>query len=206
MKTWTVKTGFVLLTQAMLLFTLILPLLLFPAKVETASDIPNMIQVRITAVVDGDTVWATINQVEESIRLIGVDTPEVGRWPEPFGREAGAFTRENLYQRTVWLEIGARERDRHGRLLAYVWLERPTVIDEASIRGKMFNSRLLLEGYARMLIIAPNDRYAAIFGTFQQEARNAGRRLWETMGDLVVSPFRGSMDMGRATETSWLNP
>ena len=42
----------------------------------------------------------------------------------------------------------------------------------------MFNARLLLGGYGKVLIIKPNNRYAKQFGEFEAEARNARRGLW----------------------------
>lgn len=62
--------------------------------------------------------------------------PEVGEYAEPFGEEAAAYTAGAIpVGTTVWLETDAELRDRHGRLLAYVWLERPITGDEAEVRS-----------------------------------------------------------------------
>ena len=42
----------------------------------------------------------------------------------------------------------------------------------------MFNARLLLEGYGRVMTIQPNSRYSDLFARFQAEARAARRGLW----------------------------
>ena len=42
----------------------------------------------------------------------------------------------------------------------------------------MFNARLLLDGYARTMIIKPNTRYAKLFGVFQDEAKSSRKGLW----------------------------
>src|SRR3954469_17996825 len=75
----------------------------------------------VQRVVDGDTVrLAGLG----SVRLIGVDTPEVyGGRVECFGPEASAFARSILRPGTrVRYRVGREPRDRYGRLLAYVWL------------------------------------------------------------------------------------
>ena len=98
---------------------------------------------------------------------------------EPFGAEASAFTKSVLTPgRSVLLERDVEERDRYGRLLAYVWLEAPTAITDAEIRAKMLNARLALEGYAQQMTIAPNVKYADRFRVYVAEAREANRGLW----------------------------
>jgi micrococcal nuclease len=67
----------------------------------------------------------------------------------------------------VQLELDAEPRDRYGRLLAYVWLG-----------GEMLNRRLLAEGYAGPLRIAPNVRYAEEFEPLAGEAQAQERGLW----------------------------
>jgi len=42
----------------------------------------------------------------------------------------------------------------------------------------MYNARLLLDGYAQVMTVAPNVKYADAFVKFQQEAREAGKGLW----------------------------
>src|SRR3712207_4150278 len=74
---------------------------------------------RVTHVVDGDT----IRLGEERVRLIGVDTPETRRPGTPvqcFAREATAFMKRLVAGRRVRLELDVEDRDRYGRLLAYV--------------------------------------------------------------------------------------
>ena len=67
----------------------------------------------------------------------------------------------------VQIELDAEPRDRYGRLLAYVWLN-----------GEMLNRRLLAEGYAEPLRIAPNVRYAAEFERLAGESQALGLGLW----------------------------
>lgn len=138
----------------------------------------STIPVVVKRVIDGDTFETTINGKTERVRLIGVDTPESTKTVEPYGKEASAFTKKQLTGKTVYLEKDVQERDKYGRLLAYVWLEPPSKIDDATIRQKMFNARLLLDGYANTMTIAPNVKYADKFRVYEREAREANRGLW----------------------------
>ena len=101
-------------------------------------------------------------------RLIGVDTPEVYGGAECFGSEASAYTKEQLGGEPVRYAVGREARDRYGRLLVYVWL----------LDGRSFNAQLVGLGYARVLTIRPNDRYAAAFGRLSRAARRSRSGLW----------------------------
>lgn len=137
-------------------------------------------EVTLIRVVDGDTIHVRMpDGADETIRFIGVNTPESTTRHEPYGGEASAYTKSKLtVGLTVWLELDARARDKYGRLLAYVWLERPASRSPAEVRDKMFNARLLIEGYAQLMTIPPDVRYVDVFTPLQSEAREASRGLW----------------------------
>ncbi len=126
--------------------------------------------VRVVAVVDGDTLDVAWDGRRERVRLLGVDTPETVDERRPvgcYGPEAAAFTARRLQGRTVRLEFDRQRRDRFGRLLAYV-----------DVDGRRFNDELLAGGYARLLVIPPNGRYARTMLDQELGARSAGRGLW----------------------------
>jgi micrococcal nuclease len=139
---------------------------------------PAVRAVQVIKVVDGDTFYVRLDGREKKVWLIGVDTPESTMKVEPYGREAAAYTKKSLSDRTVYLDLDVGERDRYGRLLAYVWLLPPPDHSEAVIRARMFNAELLLEGYAQVMTVPPNVKYADTFKKFQAEAWEAGRGLW----------------------------
>lgn len=145
----------------------------------SAEDAVKTLPALVTRVVDGDTVRVRLeNGKEERVRLTGVDTPESTREVEPYGKEAAAYTEKWLKGRTVYLELDVDERDKYGRLLAYVWLSPPENGGEAEARTKMFNAKLLLAGFAQVMTVPPNVKYADLYTKFQREAREAEKGLW----------------------------
>ena len=95
--------------------------------------------------------------------------PTRGR--DPGAAEATEANRQLVEGQRVRLELDVQERDRYGRLLAYVWVER----DGAPV---MVNAELLRLGYAQVMTTPPNVRHAELFLKLQREAREAGRGLW----------------------------
>ena len=141
----------------------------------------DFVQAVIVRAVDGDTAVVRIDGQEKRVRFLGVDTPETVHPNKPvqfYGKEASNFTKESLNGRRVWLEYDSNPQDRYGRHLAYIWLENPANINESSIRESMFNAKLLLGGYAKVMIIKPNKRYEAEFKKFQEEAKRARLGVW----------------------------
>ena len=124
----------------------------------------------VVKVVDGDTIHVRLGERVEKVRYIGVNTPEVHhprQGEQPGGREASDVNRRLVAGRQVRLELDVQERDRYGRLLAYVWA------------GKtMVNAELVDRGYAQVMTVPPNVRYRQLFLRLQREAREAGRGLW----------------------------
>ncbi len=144
-----------------------------------ASDIVKGIVVRV---VDGDTAVVRVNGEDRRVRFLGVDTPETvhpTKGVQPHGKEASNFTKESLTARDVWLEYDKNPTDRYNRHLAYVWLSKPEKINSETIRRDMFNAKLLAQGYAKVMIIKPNNRYEKLFKEIQNEAEKSKLGIWE---------------------------
>jgi micrococcal nuclease len=125
----------------------------------------------VEKVTDGDTIRVTVDGVSESVRLIGIDTPETvhPRLPvQPYGPEATAFVRETLGDGLVALELDLVPRDRYGRLLAYVYLE----------DGRQLNLLVVQEGLATTLTIPPNVRDADLYRAAVAGARSVHKGMW----------------------------
>lgn len=149
-------------------------------KEEGKDETSNFKAYQVTRVVDGDTIKVVFNGKEESVRLIGVDTPESVH-PDASkniaeGKIASEFTRSQLEGREVKLEFDVQERDRYGRLLAYVWVD-----------GIMFNKTLLSEGYAQIATFPPNVKYVEEFKALEKIARDNNKGLWAD-GTLIITP------------------
>jgi len=130
---------------------------------------------RVVWVVDGDTIHVRIGSWLEKVRYIGVNAPEIPHpdvrgWRDG-GTKAQAVNLQLVVRATVWLELDARLRDIHGRLLAYAWLER-------SGARVMANGEMIRLGYAQTMTIPPNVRYQSLFLKLQREAREASQGLW----------------------------
>lgn len=128
------------------------------------------IEGEVVRIVDGDTIHVRIGARVEKVRYIGVNTPEVhhpSKGEEPGGREAAEVNRTLVAGRHVRLELDVRERDRYGRVLAYVW-----------VGDHMVNAELVRRGYAQVMTVPPNVRYQDLFIKLQRDAREAGRGLW----------------------------
>ena len=114
----------------------------------TFAALPKTIDAYVIKTVDGDTLQLKVNGKTERVRMIGVDTPETHHPKKPvqhYGPEAEQFTRDHLQGKTVYFELDVRERDRYGRIIAYVWTSKPKNDSDGEIRDKMFKAACCLK-------------------------------------------------------------
>lgn len=167
-------------------------LLALPAVAMCAGRIPAT----VVKVYDGDTILARVEGREEKVRLIGIDCPEdwenekfirdmkreKSRTPKEvlaLGETARAFTETACPPgSTVQLELDAEERDRYGRLLAYVWVNNPATKTKGGREFVMLNAELVKAGLASLMTIPPDVRYTGMFRKLQSGAKSAKRGIW----------------------------
>jgi len=128
--------------------------------------------VRVVRVVDGDTIRVALPSGEEPVRYIGIDTPESvkpGSPVECFAKRASAFNERLVAGERVRLVRDVEERDRYGRLLAYVYRQRD---------GLFVNAELVRRGYATVATFPPNVAHETDFRRLAERARLSGRGLW----------------------------
>jgi micrococcal nuclease len=148
----------------------------------TSSALANQELRRVERVIDGDTI---VLGGGETVRLIGVDTPETvnqGQEAEPFGREAAEYLRGRLAGGQVYLEYEPGDRtDTHERTVAYVYLPDGTLLNEAIIQA----------GYGRVYTASPFFRVQE-FQEAERRARENGVGLWSVKerlgGDAMEVP------------------
>jgi micrococcal nuclease len=135
--------------------------------------------------VDGDTLTINHNGRKESIRLIGIDTPESKsnkkarkdamrsnedlRTIVSLGKEAAQFVKTLVHPGDpVFIEFDRQTRDKYGRLLGYVYLADGTMLNEEIVRA----------GYANLMTYPPNVKYQDRFLRAYHDARDNNRGLW----------------------------
>lgn len=147
-------------------------------QIKDEADLPpidtgNLSYYAVVRVVDGDTISINKNGSLETVRMIGVDTPETVHPSKPvqcFGQEASAKTKTWLEGRNIILEIDDTqgERDKYGRLLGYVRRD----------DGLFINLELINQGYAHEYTYNIPYKYQKEFQIAEKEASTSGRGLW----------------------------
>lgn len=110
-----------------------------PTGLASTSD-PVGETVDVVAVVDGDTIDVALDEGTTRVRLIGIDTPEIGRGGEVsecYADEARTFLDELVYGHQVELVIDPAQADvdKYGRLLRYVYVDGQSAAELAIAAG-----------------------------------------------------------------------
>jgi micrococcal nuclease len=123
----------------------------------------------IARFVDGDTITVDMNGTKETIRMIGVDTPETHKPNTPvqcYGPEASAYTKNLIGNQPVRLQADPtnQNRDRYGRLLRYVYLP----------DGRLVQKEIINNGYGFAYTLFPftkKDEFIRTEASAQQNAK-----------------------------------
>jgi micrococcal nuclease len=139
----------------------------------------------VVEVIDGDTIKVDYNGTIESVRIIGVDTPETKHPSKPveyYGKEASAFTAGLLDGVKVYLEPDQGkqlERDKYGRLLAHVWRASDKLL---------IAERIIHDGYGFFYGTYPfRQSYMDAYRTAEKDAREHDRGLWAPHAEASAS-------------------
>jgi len=177
----------------------------------------------VERVIDGNTIVVTTPEGKsEKVRLIGIDTPEsqpngkTKRDSKRTGQDVETInkmgmTATELVKGLIWegqevrLVFDVQERDKYGRLLAYVFIDTAMSWDVYKEGGKFetglndfpvkwelkhgveyegylsifINAAIIKAGYATPMTIPPNVKYTDLFKELYEEAREEGRGLWK---------------------------
>ncbi len=154
----------------------------------------------VLRVVDGDTLKVDLGGRVETVRLIGVDTPETVHPSKPveyFGKEASAFTQRMADGQVVRLEADPQNanRDKYHRLLRYVFLP----------DGKLLNAEIIAQGYGHAYTRFPFSRMEE-FRALEREARERNRGLWAPRAGLDSSEEPALAALASPPETPAADP
>jgi micrococcal nuclease len=138
-----------------------------PAVEPIDSTIPlEATEATIDYVHDGDTLFLTDGR---KVRLLAVDTPEIGDNLECLGNEATDYLRTLLPQgSTVYTLADAEPLDQYGRSLLFIWTS----------GGTLVNLDLVEQGYAEAVFIGGNRLYEDEVEAAEDAAQGAGRGIW----------------------------
>lgn len=144
----------------------------------------GMITVRYDFANDGDTSTFYVDHIpdfdfdgDDRVRFIGIDTPEMYPWPQPWAQEATEFVRNLLENATeIYLQRDPTSglRESYGRYLALIWVD-----------GVLLNVEVVRMGFSPNQYSDPNqtlvyngvslDRW---FYWAEQEAKANNRGIW----------------------------
>lgn len=129
---------------------------------------------KVVKVLDGDTIEIERYGKLETVRLIGIDTPETVDPRKPvqcFGLQASDNSKVLMTGKSVRIEADplVGERDKYNRLLAYVWLD----------GNRLVNQLLVRDGFAHEYTYRSQSyKYQIQFKQAEAAAREAGVGLW----------------------------
>jgi micrococcal nuclease len=171
----------------------VLALLVGIAFCTAAATASRGLEGSVVYVVDGDTIHVRLDRRVEKVRYLGIDAPEVpqargearggeprrGNRHFPHSVAAGEAARRINIQlvsgKHVRLELDRERRDQYRRLLAYVW-----------VGDTMINAEMVRRGYAEVIHSPADFVHRALFLRLQDEAREAGRGLWQQSGTITI--------------------
>jgi micrococcal nuclease len=144
-----------------------------PTTTETVGDpveAPSIPTTATPAVVryvhDGDTLFLEDGR---KVRLLGINTPEIGDNAECYGDEATALLRQLVPEGApVWVQADIEPLDQYGRSLLFIYTADATNV----------NLELLAQGAAEVEQYSPNLLLEDELHRAEDAARSAGLGLW----------------------------
>ena len=155
---------------------------------ETETPTPAADGAQVVDVVDGDTIRVEVAGEQESVRLIGINTPERG---ECLADEATELLRDLVAGQAVELVVDRTDRDQYGRLLRHVEVE-----------GVDVGTELVRSGLALARDYPPDTARSDEYSAAQRTAEEAGVGMWEadacgpatSTADVVIDAIRFDAD------------
>jgi endonuclease YncB( thermonuclease family) len=146
-----------------------------------------IIEKKVTKIVDGDTINVEpFDDGENSVRLLGIDTPETnyrGRSQGKHADDATNFLKDLISVGDILrIETDEEERDRYGRVLAHAFKADENI-----------NVKLVAEGIAAPYQIFPNLKYLGEIQQATVSARQGRKGIYNPDDPLEELPFEFRM-------------
>lgn len=134
---------------------------------ETGAGVPpGVVDATVEYVHDGDTLFLSDGT---KVRLLGIDTPEIGENRECYGDEATAELRRLLPEGThVRALADVQPLDQYGRSLLFLYTD-----DDAQV-----NLQMIEAGFAEAVVLPPNVLLADELEAAEDRAQSAGLGIW----------------------------
>ncbi|PIR43475.1 hypothetical protein COV24_02410 [candidate division WWE3 bacterium CG10_big_fil_rev_8_21_14_0_10_32_10] len=126
-------------------------------------------KVWVSEVIDGDTIKVLANNKEETIRLIGINTPELNL-KGCYAQKAKEWLSEKVLNKEVTLitDTSQGDGDKYERLLRYVFLEDINI-----------NEQIIKNGFAKEYKYKTDYIYRKDFINAEEEAIKNNMGLWK---------------------------
>lgn len=144
-----------------------------PLAAASCPDIKHTEQITVSHVYDGDTVRLSDGR---RVRIIGINTPEMGRDgapDEPNARAAKAYLQTLLTKGSVGLILGQQRQDRYKRWLGHLTVDK-----------KLVAETMLQQGLGYQVVIPPNERFWRCLASAEKQAFSHKRGVW------AIDPWR----------------
>ena len=122
----------------------------------------------VSEVTDGDTLTVAVDGTDLTVRLLGINAPEL---TECWGTEAGSALTDLVLGQEVLLVSGEEDSDAFGRALRFVFLESGDDVE-------FVNATLVAGGNA--VALQNGNPYAAAMKASEARAFQSGRGMWGT--------------------------
>lgn len=158
----------------------------------TNTPVNTLQHASVKYVIDGDTIRLSDGQL---VRLIGINSFELKGKQQRAGEIAKKALSRLLLDKEIKLKLGKQERDRHGRLLAYVFSNQMDV-----------QQQMLAQGQAMVVAFPPNIEYINQYALAEQKARATLQGIWANPGKLQIDltqPY-SSQEVKRLGGFAWI--
>ena len=141
----------------------------------------NRSRARVAGITDGDTIDVALKGRRDTVRLIGIDTPEVYGGTECGGAQASASMHRLLQvgDRVRLIRDRSQDnRDRYGRLLRYV-----------ELGGRDVGRSQIRRGWASVYVFEYPFARVHSYRRARHKARHADRGVWKRCGGDFHEPL-----------------